>query len=148
TLKKLRYRSALVHTPRERTAAGRKRPYPGAPRDMRVGSWLDFSTDADPRWLEYYGLPLLKTPDDLAAWLGIPFGKLAWLSLRWKDRFRPATVRAAHYHFRWVQKRSGGLRLIEAPKPQLKAVQLRILRGILDHVPVHSQAHGFCSGRS
>ncbi|MFO1093659.1 MAG: reverse transcriptase family protein [Planctomycetaceae bacterium] len=148
TLKKLRYRSALVHTPGKQTAAGRKRPYIGAPRDVRVGTWLDFSTDADPRWLDYYGLPLLKTPDDLAAWLGIPFGKLAWLSCRWKHGFRPATVDAAHYHFRWVQKRSGGLRLIEAPKVQLKAVQLQILRGILDHVPVHPQAHGFCHGRS
>jgi retron-type reverse transcriptase len=128
--------------------AGQSRPYAGAVRDLRFGVWLDLSTDADPRWLEYYGLPLLKTPQDLADWLEIPFGKLAWLTCRWKHDFRPQSVQKAHYHYQWVRKRSGGLRLIEAPKPQLKGVQLRILREVFAKVPVHPQAHGFCEGRS
>jgi hypothetical protein len=38
--------------------------------------------------------------------------------------------------------------LIEAPKPRLKAIQRRILRDILDIVPVHRAACGFVAGRS
>ena len=147
-LNKLRYRPTLVRTPLKQTLAGRDRPYPGANRDPRTGAWLDLTTDSDQRWLDYYGLPRLKTPQDLADWLQLPLGKLAWLTCRWKPDFRPESTTRAHYHFRWVEKRSGGLRLIEAPKPQLKAVQLRILRDILDNVPIHQQAHGFCVGRS
>lgn len=144
-----RYRSALVRTPREQEQAGRdNRPYAGAPRDPHVGTWLNLSTDSDPRWLQYYGLPLLKTPDDLAAWLGVPFGRLAWLTHRWQDGFRAESIAKSHYHYQWVPKRSGGRRLIEAPKRQLKAVQLKILREILDKVPAHPHAHGFCAGRS
>jgi RNA-directed DNA polymerase len=147
-LNKLRYRSALPRTPEKQERAGRTAPYHAAPRNPRTGSYVNLSTDADPRWLEYYGLPLLKTPTDLADWLGVPIGKLAWLTHRWKNDFRAQSIKESHYHFQWVEKKTGSLRLIEAPKPQLKALQLRVLREILDKVPVHPQAHGFCEGRS
>jgi RNA-directed DNA polymerase len=38
--------------------------------------------------------------------------------------------------------------LIESPKPRLKALQQRILHGILDHIPSHPAVHGFVKGRS
>src|SRR5262249_21396066 len=38
--------------------------------------------------------------------------------------------------------------LIESPKPRLKALQKRILSGILEKVPPHPAAHGFVKGRS
>jgi hypothetical protein len=47
-----------------------------------------------------------------------------------------------------VAKRSGGLRLVEAPKARLKALQTRILRDILDKIPPHPQTHGFVRSRS
>lgn len=145
-LHSLRYRSTLVRTPVERESRHRQKPYGGA---TGGGShWYDLSTDADPRWLEHFGLPLLKTPDDLAGWLGVPVGKLNWLSGRYSDGGRPNDAKQAHYHLRFVSKRSGGFRLLEAPKPQLKAIQVRILREILDRVPIHPQAHGFSKGRS
>jgi len=147
-LSRLRYRSALPRTPEKQERAGRTAPYHAAPRNPRTGTFVNLGTDADPRWLEYYGLPLLKTPTDLADWLGVPIGKLAWLTHRWKSEFRAPTLKESHYHFQWVEKKTGSLRLIEAPKPQLKALQVRILREILDKVPVHPQAHGFCEGRS
>lgn len=147
-LARLRYRSTLSRTPAKQERAGKTPPYHAAPRDSWTGAYANFSTDADPRWLAYYGLPLLKTPADLADWLGISQGKLAWLTHRWKTDCRAPTAQQSHYHFQWVEKKSGGLRLIEAPKPQLKAAQLRVLREILDKVPVHPQAHGFCEGRS
>ena len=53
-----------------------------------------------------------------------------------------------HYHYRWEAKRSGGVRLIEAPKPRLKEIQRILLRRVLDRVPPHSAAHGFRRGRS
>jgi hypothetical protein len=53
-----------------------------------------------------------------------------------------------HYH-RWrIPKRDGSSRLISAPKPQLKEVQRWITREITEHLPVHSAAHGFLTGRS
>jgi hypothetical protein len=47
-----------------------------------------------------------------------------------------------------VPKRSGGERLICAPKKQLKWVQKQILKHILSKVPPHPAAHGFVNGRS
>jgi hypothetical protein len=38
--------------------------------------------------------------------------------------------------------------MLEAPKPRLKAIQRRILREILAHVPPHEAAHGFRKARS
>ena len=48
-----------------------------------------------------------------------------------------------HYRYRWLEKRSGGLRLLEAPKPQLRSIQRRILHELLEHIPPHAAAHGF-----
>ncbi len=90
-------------------------------------------------------LPDLPTPGDLAAWLGVSVSELDWF----------ADVRGmnapegplCHYRFMWVPK-SYGMRLMEVPKIRLREIQRRILRGILDHVPVHRAAHGFCRGKS
>lgn len=144
-LRSLRYRSTLVQTPRQQEQVPTK-PYAFAVRDF--DAYLDLSQDADPRWLEYYGLPALRTPQDLANWLGIPVGRLAWLTQQHLPDRRPASPKEAHYHYQWKQKRSGGYRLIEAPKELLKTVQTQILREILDRVPPHPAAHGFVEGRS
>ena len=53
-----------------------------------------------------------------------------------------------HYHYRPLTKRFHTYRMIEAPKPRLKAIQRRILRDILERVPPHDAAHGFRKGRS
>lgn len=110
--------------------------------------FLDLSTDLDRERLARWGLPPLATPDDLATWLNVPVGKLAWLSGRLVSGRRPPSVKQAHYVFSWKAKRSGGERLIESPKPLLKTVQTQILRGILDQVPPHPAAHGFTANRS
>src|SRR5690606_10172170 len=78
----------------------------------------------------------------------LKLGKLAWLTHRFDDGKRPAREQDAHYHFRWLPKRSGGHRLIESPKSTLKQTQLQILREILDRVPPHQAAHGFVRERS
>lgn len=110
--------------------------------------YLDFSTDGDVSQLAELGLPSFHTPDALAEWLEIPVGKLAWLTHRCNDACRPESVQKAHYHYRWIKKRAGGVRLIEAPKPLLKSVQNQILHGILNAIPPHEAAHGFVKGCS
>lgn len=97
--------------------------------------------------LDALDLPPLPHAEALASWLGIDADELVVLAdCEGRERRRPP--RAQHYHYRRVAKPSGGERLIEAPKPRLKAVQRRILHGILDRVPPHDAAHGFVPGRS
>ena len=108
----------------------------------------DLSTDTNTAALSRFDLPVLRTPEDLAHWLGVPLGRVAWLTGRFFENERPQSDDVAHYHFHWVKKKSGGYRLIEAPKALLKFVQTQILRGILDKVPAHPAAHGFVKQRS
>jgi retron-type reverse transcriptase len=53
-----------------------------------------------------------------------------------------------HYRYRWQAKRSGSARLVESPRPRLKAIQRTLLRTVLDAIPPHDAAHGFRRGRS
>jgi hypothetical protein len=117
---------------------------------FRVGTrrYLDLSKDRDFERLTAWGLPVFDTPAELAAWLGLRMGQVAWLVHRFCDAPRPETEAAAHYHFRWIKKRRGGMRLIESPKRTLKTVQHKILREVLKNVRPHSSAHGFEPGRS
>jgi len=122
-------------------------PYKYARFGSGTGRHLDLSQDGDDVRLQQRGLPVFRTPEQLADWLGVPLKKVAWLVHRFSAG-RPASVEQAHYHFRWLKKKSGGWRLIESPKQTLKQAQVKILREILDRVPTHSAAHGFVRGRS
>jgi len=87
-------------------------------------------------------LPVLPNVTALAGALELSVSRLRWLV------FHREVDSGTHYH-RWhVPKRDGGLRLISAPKPQLKAAQRWIARNITEHLPVHGAAHGFVPGRS
>lgn len=112
------------------------------------GEYNDLSGDHNAARLAMFGLPLLRTPEELAQWLVIPLGRLAWLTGRFFENQRPQSEPEAHYHFHWVKKKTAGYRLIEAPKLLLKTAQSQILRGILDQVPAHPAAHGFVKQRS
>ncbi len=122
-------------------------PYKYARFGSGTGRHLDLSQDGDDARLQQRGLPVFRTPEQLADWLGVPLKKVAWLVHRFSAG-RPASVEQAHYHFSWLKKKSGGWRLIESPKQTLKQAQVKILREILDRVPTHSAAHGFVTGRS
>ena len=93
-------------------------------------------------------LPRLDTPRDVAAFLDLPIDQLDWYA--GLPPFRPlgSIGTLLHYRFAFHRKVNGGLRLIEAPKPRLKAMQTRILREILDRVPAHPAVHGFVHKRS
>ncbi len=98
----------------------------------------------EPRW----DVPGIATTGDLARWLDLSPAESEWFAdARGLERLE-RDERLRHYRYRWVPKRHGGFRLLEAPKPRTKAVQRRILDEILSRVPPHDAAHGFRRGRS
>lgn len=98
--------------------------------------------------LSHLPLPQLATPADLAVWLDLSFGQLDWFVDPFGLQGRMKEGATHHYVYHWHQKREGPPRLIESPKSRLKAIQREILQKILDPVPLHAAAHGFCKGRS
>ncbi len=93
-------------------------------------------------------LPPLTTLSDLADWLLIDIRELDRLADRhhWHERHGDMAVN--HYHRRLIPKRTGGPRLIEAPKQRLKAAQRHILHGLLDRLPPHPDCFGFVPNRN
>jgi RNA-directed DNA polymerase len=97
--------------------------------------------ELDARRVENH-LPELKNAEALARALEIDVPRLRWLC------FQRDVDTGTHYH-RWtIPKRSGGERLISAPKPDLKRCQTWIAAHVTEHLPVHGAAHGFVAGRS
>jgi RNA-directed DNA polymerase len=92
--------------------------------------------------LARFDLPRLATEAELAAWLGIPLPRLRWYT---HDRAADTTW---HYVRYTIPKRSGGERVILAPKSELKRLQRKVLDDLLARVPVAPAAHGFVRGRS
>lgn len=95
-----------------------------------------------------WDLPVIETTGELARWMSLHPAELEWFAdlkgLCGKQSGQPL----AHYVYRVLPKRTGGVRLIESPKRQLKELQRRILSLILDRIPAHPAAHGFVKGRS
>jgi RNA-directed DNA polymerase len=97
-----------------------------------------------PRW----PVPMLATSAQIAAWLDVPIGRLDWLADVKGLTIKQADAKLRHYVNVWIPRRCGKSRLLEAPKPQLKTIQRRILDEILDRIPPHDAAHGFRAKRS
>jgi RNA-directed DNA polymerase len=98
-----------------------------------------------PLGLDRCALPALPTAADLADWLGICTDRLRWLS---PETPLGSDHRPEHYRYRLQPKRTGGLRLIEIPKADLKQAQRQLNTDLLRQVPVHEAAQGFVPGRS
>lgn len=141
------YPTAPVDRPRElaavvRTTRGweRGRSRRPLPRPVR---WEPVPTElAWRRW------PVAELPDQaaVARLLDVDAGELAWFA---DARRLERTAGEALRHYRWrVVQRPAGVRLLAAPKPRLKEAQRRLLRHVLDRVPVHDAAHGCVPGRS
>ncbi len=97
---------------------------------------------ADPEQLDRYGLPVWRTEEDLAAALGLSVRRLRYFSIH------RARERACHYVTFAIPKRSGGERLIMAPKKELKAVQRKLIDLLIARLPTSPHAHGFVRARS
>ncbi len=99
-----------------------------------------------PLGLDGIGLPHPPTFGDLAAWLGLDAAALENFTAL-PARRRLGRLEDQHYRWRWWPKPQGGVRLIEMPRPRLKALQSRVLGGLLARVPPHEAACGFRAGR-
>ncbi|QLE39767.1 RNA-directed DNA polymerase [Nostoc sp. C052] len=96
------------------------------------------------RWLRppqaSHGLAEYNTPEEIAFAMGISLEKLRFLAT--------STSLIKHYLPFKISKKTGGERIISAPKPELKAAQRWILENILEKLEIHNAAHGFCKNRS
>ncbi len=95
-----------------------------------------------PRALLDCVVPGLPTPPAIARWLDLSVEELYWLTGPLAQPLRDG-LQSVHYNHRWLAKRSGGMRLLEIPKAQLRSVQQRLLHGMLEYLPPHQAAHGF-----
>jgi RNA-directed DNA polymerase len=104
-----------------------------------------------PYWpIPAHNLPRVDSVADLSALLEVHPQRLdAWIR-----RFRPTYPISQQkqsfdaYFSYWQAKPSGGARLIEHPKPDLKHAQRLLLRKLLNKVDPHEAAHGFRRGHS
>jgi hypothetical protein len=88
-----------------------------------------------------------ETFEDCARALDLTDGELDWFAdaRSWNRR---AAGPLRHYTYRWIPTSTGGIRLLEQPKPRLAELQRRVGRHVLEALPVHEAAHGFRRGRS
>ena len=90
------------------------------------------------RFIDKYKLPYISDSQHVAYYVGIS------PSLIRQILHRPSF----HYSIHPVAKKSGGFRVISAPRSYLKAIQWWILDNILKGAPDHECIHGFRIGRS
>ena len=92
-------------------------------------------------------IPQFDSLSNLAYWLGLSLTQLKWLAdLKRIDNYESEKYK--HYHYSLVDKRRGGVRIIESPKTLLKRAQTQIHSRLLTKVSVHSAAHGFRQNHS
>ncbi len=117
--------------------------------ELSVARWL-----SDPQRMQpvaaaaAWDVPAIESVGELADWLNVTPDHLLWFADLKGLAYKTKRPLLAHYHYRVLAKKSGAMRLIEAPKSQLKELQLQILARILDKIPAHPAAHGFVKGRS
>ncbi len=105
--------------------------------------WRELHFDGgDPARLVQLGLPLLYTPLDLAAALGLEEQRLANLA-----NLDPGDL-VDHYRRFRIPKRRGGFRDISTPIPALRDTQRWLLDAILSRPEPHPAAAAFRPGRS
>ena len=97
---------------------------------------------ADEEQLRRYGLPVWKTEEDVAKALGISLRELWFFAIHRERERQP------HYVTFAIPKRTGGKRLIMAPKRRLKMIQRKLLALLVEKLPVSDHAHAFRRGRN
>jgi len=133
--------------PRQRDVLEFLRSFPGL-RKLSVHEWLTESQQMQPvPAARAWPIPPIETAGALADWLALDLADLEWYA-DVLDLNRKGSPPLRHYHYRVLTKQSGTIRLIEAPKPRLKALQRKILAEILEKIPPHPCVHGFLKGHS
>lgn len=132
-----RAREAEERTARDKQWRAERLPHLG----RGVSKRLHFDVASDAEKLARHELPVWSQPRELAAFLNISVGQLAWLC------YHREAAPLDHYSHFSIPKKSGGSRAISAPRPYLKAAQSAILTGVLNRVPVHEAAAAFLPNR-
>lgn len=118
-------------------------------KKLRITHWLN-----DPQKMQpvaaatSWKLPKIESSGSLAEWLGVSASELEWFADRKSLGYKQESSRLRHYHYTILTKQAGAIRLIEAPKVKLKALQRKILTGILERVPARAAVNGFVKNRS
>ncbi len=97
---------------------------------------------------EIPGLLALTTTTAVTEWLALRPRQLDWFAECPGRTRKVPDGPLNHYTYRWLEKRTGGKRLLEVPRSRLKSIQRLILHEILDRVPPHECVHGYRRGRS
>ena len=129
--------------------AGFRRAWSKYSGELFVARWLNDPQRMQPvAAADAWDVPAIESIGALADWMNVTADELLWFADLKGLAYKTRHPRLAHYHYRVLAKKSGAIRLIEAPKPQIKALQRQILARILDRIPPHPAAHGFIKGRS
>ncbi|HYV35939.1 MAG TPA: reverse transcriptase family protein [Gemmataceae bacterium] len=117
---------------------------------IQIGKYYWLPNTMSPRGVaaQSWSVPPLTSLGQLADWLGISHAHLDWFADIHGWTAQHPSLQLRHYACLWKSRRQGRCRLLESPKAKLKALQRKILHGILDHIPPHPAAHGFRPGRS
>lgn len=120
---------------------------------IRIEAWIGPSHEMQPALAaRHWPVPAIESVGALAEWLCITTGELAWFAdlkrMIARRETQDATGPLSHYHYRILAKEGGSIRLIEAPKRRLKAIQKQMLSELLEKIPIHPAVHGFRRGRS
>lgn len=93
-------------------------------------------------------LPVLHGLEDVGRLLRLDPGELEWFADGRHLARTTAVGPLQHYRTSTRSAPSGAVRVLEAPKPRLKAVQRLLLSRVLHGIPPHEAAHGFRPRRS
>jgi RNA-directed DNA polymerase len=117
--------------------------------ELKVAEWLTGVSGMHPvPAASDWAIPPIDSVGELARWLRLRPGELQWFADLKTIGARARIPALQQYHYRVLQKASGSLRLIEAPKARLKQIQRKILAEILEPIPSHPAVHGFLKGHS
>ncbi len=100
------------------------------------------NTTSDKEKLQKLNLPYFENIVEFSEKIDKSISELRFLA------FQRSVSKVNQYHNYYVPKKSGGKRLISAPKPKLKATQNWIKENILDKMEVSQHVHGFVKERS
>lgn len=104
---------------------------------------------ASPRMLaNRWRLPVFDDLSDLAAFLDVSPSELDWFSDPRHLARGTSAPPLQHYRVSHRVAASGAIRVLEAPKPRLKAIQRRLLHEVASLIPPHDAARGFRPGGS
>ena len=101
-----------------------------------------FNNESDALKLQQNKLTDFSDEKHLAESMGIDIKQVRFLA------FNRKVSKVNHYRRFTMKKKSGGERQISAPRSHLKKAQHWILENILNQVPLHDAAHGFCQARN